>query len=130
VLRLVRDECRKHNTALGLVTGTRGIQVAPSREKKERFLRQLGAADMFYPERRIAEFGEQEGIPVLNLAPVMAREAEERQVYFHRNGDAQLGVGHWSLEGNQAAGELMAAWVARQFADSVAREVQTQHAHP
>ena len=129
LLLLIRDECRKHNTPFGLVTLTRGIQVAPSREKKERFLRSLGATDLFYPDRRITEFGKREGIPVLNLAPIMSEQAETLQVYYHRFND-QLGVGHWSREGNQAAGDLMASWVATQFADSAAREVRSQHAHP
>ena len=127
VLRLVRDECRKHGTPFGIVTLTRGIQVAPSKEKKEQFLRQLGAHDMYYPERRIAELGKREGIPVLNLAPIMARQAEERQVYFHSHGD-WMGVGHWSVDGNRVAGEIIASWVATQFAGRTTGEVRTQRA--
>lgn len=111
VLRLMRDECRKKNTAFALVTLTRGIQVTPVREKKEKFLRQLGTKDLYYPERRLAEFGKREGIPMLNLAPTMAKRAEERQVYFHADHDS-LGVGHWNEQGNRAAGELIAEWLA------------------
>ena len=74
VLRLMRDECRTRRTPLAIVTLTRGIQVSPDREKKKEFLRQLGAEDLYYPERRLTEFGEREGIPVLNLAPTMAKE--------------------------------------------------------
>jgi hypothetical protein len=127
VLVLMRDECRQHDTPFGVVTLTRGIQVSPDKEKKERFLRQLGATDMFYPERRIADLGKREGIPVLNLAPAMAKEAEERQVYFHSFND-QMGVGHWNVEGNRAAGELIATWVATQFADRTMMEGPGQHA--
>lgn len=58
----------------------------------------------------------------------MAKEAEERQVYFHSFND-QMGVGHWNVEGNRAAGELIAAWVATQFADRTMMEGQGQHAH-
>ena len=128
VLVLMRDECRKHDTPLGLVTLTRGIQVSPDTLKKAEFLRQLGATDMFYPDRRIADLGKREGIPVLNLAPAMAKEAEERQVYFH-SFDGEMGVGHWNAEGNRAAGELIATWVATQFSDRTTMEGQAQHAH-
>jgi hypothetical protein len=128
VLVLMRDECRKHETPFGVVTLTRNIQVSPDKQKKEEFLRRLGATDMFYPERRIADLGKREGIPVLNLAPPMAKEAEERQVYFHSFND-QMGVGHWNVEGNRAAGELIAAWVATQFADRTMMEGPGQHAH-
>jgi hypothetical protein len=111
ILRLVRDECRRHRTPCALVTLTRGIQVTPVREEKERFLEQLGAEDLYYPERRLAEFGKREGLPVLNLAPAMAEQAEQRQVYFHAYRDS-LGIGHWNREGHLAAAELIAAWLA------------------
>jgi hypothetical protein len=110
----MRDECRKKDTPFAMVTLTRGIQVTPVRGRKEEFLRQLGAKDLYYPERRLAEFGKREGIPVLNLAPAMAKQAEERQVYFHAHHDS-LGIGHWSEAGHLAAAELIAPWLAEEF---------------
>lgn len=115
ILGLMRDECRRNDTPFAIVTLTRGIQVTPVREKKEKFLRELGAEDLYYPERRLAEFGKREGIPVLNLAPAMAEQAQERQVYFHAHHDS-LGIGHWSEEGHLAAAELIAPWLAEEFA--------------
>jgi hypothetical protein len=116
IISLMRDECRKNDTPFAVVTLTRGIQVTPVRERKEAFLRQLGAKDLYYPERRLAEFGKREGIPVLNLAPAMAQQAEEHQVYFHAFHDS-LGIGHWNEAGHVAAAELIAPWLAREFAD-------------
>lgn len=115
VLRLMRDECRRRHTPFAVVTLTRGIQVTPLREEKERFLEQLGAKDLYYPEHRLSEFGQREGIPVLTLAPSMAEEAERRHVYFHAHGDS-LGVGHWNVAGHRAAGERIAAWLADELA--------------
>jgi hypothetical protein len=115
VLRLMRDECRRKHTPFAIVTLTRGIQVTPLREKKQRFLRQLDAKDLYYAERRLDEFGEREGIPVFNLAPLMAQQAEERQVFFHAE-QGSLGVGHWNEEGHRVAGELIASWLARDLA--------------
>jgi hypothetical protein len=114
ILRMMRDECRGKHTPFAMVTLTRGIQVTPVREKKQEFLRQLGTSDMYYPDRRLAEFGKREGIPVLNLAPTMAEEAEQRHVYFHAFHDS-LGVGHWNEAGHRAAGELIASWLAGEF---------------
>jgi hypothetical protein len=111
VLRLMRDECRARQTPFAIVTLTRGIQVSPDPEKKARFLRKLGAEDLYYPERRLAALGEREGIPVLNLAPSMAASAEERQVYFHAYRNTP-GIGHWNVEGHRAAAERIAAWLA------------------
>jgi hypothetical protein len=112
VLGLMRDECRRHGVPFAVVTLSRGIQVTPDTVEKRRFLQQLGAKDLYYPERRIADLGQREGIPVLNLAPSMAEEAERRHVYFHAHGDS-LGVGHWNVAGHQAAGERIAAWLAK-----------------
>jgi hypothetical protein len=112
----------------GVLVLTRNIQVSPDKQKKEEFLCRLGATDRFYPERCIADLGKREGVQVLNLARPMAKEAEERQVYFHSLND-QMGVGHWNVEGNRAAGELIAVWVASQFADRTMMEGQAQHAH-
>jgi hypothetical protein len=112
LIRMMRDECRKKNTPFALVTVTRGVQVTPVPEIKQKFLRQLGTNDPYYPERRLAELGKREGIPVLALAPTMAKQAEERKVFFHAHGDS-LGIGHWNKEGHQAAGELIASWLAK-----------------
>jgi hypothetical protein len=117
VIRLMRDDCRAHGTPFGIVTLTRGIQVTPVAAERDRFLRALGAKDLYYPERRLAELGQKDSVPVLNLAPTMAKEAQQRRVYFHAAGDS-LGRGHWNEAGHAAAGALMAFWVAAQFADS------------
>jgi hypothetical protein len=115
IIRLMRDECRRKGTPLALVTLSRGIQVTPVEEEKQRLLRRLGAKDLYYPERRFSELGKREGIPVFNLAPAMAELAEQRRVYFHADGDS-LGVGHWNREGNRVAGELIAGWLAQELA--------------
>jgi hypothetical protein len=116
VLRLIRDECRRKRTPFAAVTLTNGIQVYPVREEKLKFLRRISAKDLYYPERRLAEFGKREGIPVLNLAAAMAEQAEERHVFFHAHHDS-LGIGHWNQEGHRVAGELIASWLAGELAD-------------
>jgi hypothetical protein len=114
VLRLMRDEARRNETPLAVVTLTRGMQVTPRREERKKYLDELGGKDLYYPERRVAAFGDREGIPVLNLAPAMAKQAEERQVFFHADQDS-VGIGHWNEEGHQAAAELTASWIAREW---------------
>ena len=118
ILREMRGECRRKNTPFAMITLTRGIQVSPAPEKKEQFLRQLGVKDLYYPERRLAAFGEREGVPVLTLAPGMSKMAEERQVYYHAD-HGVLGTGHWTKEGHQAAGELISSWLTDKLADDL-----------
>jgi hypothetical protein len=114
ILREMRDECRRKHTPFMAVTLTSGIQVSPVHERKEKFLRRLGAKDLYYPERRLHQFGKREGVPVLNLAPPMAEQAEERHVFFHSDDDIP-GIGHWNQEGHRVAGELIAAWLAEEL---------------
>jgi lysophospholipase L1-like esterase len=116
VLRLMRDECRNKRTPFAIVTLTHGIQVHPLREEREKRLRRLGVKDLHYPDRRLAEFGRREGVPVLNLASPMAKQAEERQVFFH-GFDGRLGRGHWNQAGHQVAAELLASWIAGGFVE-------------
>jgi hypothetical protein len=119
LIRRMRDECRLHGRPFAMVTLTRGIQVTPVPEEKEDFLRALGAPDLYYPERRLAALGRQEGIPVLNLAPTMAEQAIRDRVYYHAHQDS-LGVGHWSEAGHRAAADLIAGWLATEFPDAAA----------
>jgi len=114
VLRLMRDECRTHGTPLAIVTLSRGIQVNPDPQRRASFLRHLGAPDLYYAERRLAEFGGREGIPVFNAAPPMAADAETRGVFFHADHGVP-GKGHWNAEGHRVAGTLIASWLAEAF---------------
>jgi GDSL-like Lipase/Acylhydrolase family len=119
LIGLMRDECRTHGTPFAMVTLSRGIQVSPMPEEKQRFLRALGAPDLYYAERRLADLGRRDGIPVLNLAPTMADRAIRDQVYYHAHQDS-LGVGHWSEAGHRAAADLIAGWLATEFSDTTA----------
>jgi hypothetical protein len=123
ILRMMRDECRVKRTPFVIVTLTNGMQVTPVREEKEKFLRRIGAEDLYYPNRRLAEFGQREGIPVFNLAPPMAEQAEQHHVYFHSFG-SHLGIGHWNQDGHRVAGELMASWLAGELADGSIAQAQ------
>jgi lysophospholipase L1-like esterase len=114
ILRMMRDDCRRRHTPFALVTITNGIQVTPRPAEKAAFMQRLGVKDLYYPERRLREFGAREGIPVLNLAPAMAAQAEEQHVFFHAD-HGTPGIGHWNAAGHQAAGELIADWVAKEF---------------
>jgi hypothetical protein len=127
VLGLMRDECRRKQVPFAIVTLTRGIQVTPFRERRERFLRQLGAKDMYYAEQRLHEFGQREDIPVFSLAPIMAVQAQERHVFFHAD-HGTLGIGHWNNEGHRVAGELIASWLAKELAHPGRMMIGRDHA--
>lgn len=113
LLRQVALEVRERGRALLVVTLSSGVQVDPDDDRREGFRRALGVPDLFYPNRRIAEFGSRYGFPVLGLAEPMLRIARERGVHLHGFGDA-LGSGHWNESGHEVAGELIAEHVCEQ----------------
>lgn len=90
-----------------VVTLSIGIQVNPHREVRENFIRQVGATDIFYTDKRIQGFAERNGIDDVMLAPEMLHYAEVHNVYLHGFSNTQMGVGHWNDEGHRVAAEMV-----------------------
>ena len=93
-----------------VVTLSNGDQVNPDVPRRRVLEKNLGVADLFYPERRVKAVADREGFPVLLLAPALQRHVDRTGVYLHGFGD-QLGSGHWNLEGHRLAGQLIARFV-------------------
>jgi hypothetical protein len=91
-----------------LVVLSNPIQVHPDPDIEQELLDRLGVEDLFHAERRLTALGEQQGFPVITLAPLIRERARTTGTMFHGFGD-QLGQGHWNQAGHQLAGELIAA---------------------
>lgn len=113
MLAAMRDEAAAHRTPFGIVVLTTGIQVHPDLRRRAAFARQLGVADLFYPNRRLAAFGRAAGVPVLDLGPPLAQLAASRNVFLHGFANTPPGEGHWNAAGHRAAAGLTAAWLCR-----------------
>ena len=114
----INREVAKHGAELLIVTLSNGIQVHPDRSIREGFAQQIGVSDLFYPDHRIADFGEANGISVLSLAPLFQKYADEHRVFLHGFDNGQLGLGHWNEKGHALAGEV----VAQRLCDDLSRE--------
>ncbi|MBV8856528.1 MAG: SGNH/GDSL hydrolase family protein [Acidobacteria bacterium] len=116
LLAEMNAEVKSHGARLYVVTLSNGIQVFPDPAAREAFAQRVGAADLFYAERRFQSVGEREGFPVYNLAPDLQAYADRTKVFLHGFG-AQRGNGHWNEEGHRVAGELLTQrlcdWLAR-----------------
>ncbi|MDT5267946.1 MAG: hypothetical protein QOH49_132 [Acidobacteriota bacterium] len=115
-------EVKSHGARFYVVTLSNGIQVYPDPSAREAFARRVGAADLFYPERRFQNLGEREGFPVYNLAPDLQAYADRTKVFLHGFG-AQRGNGHWNEDGHRVAGELL----TQKLCDWLARDSETPH---
>jgi hypothetical protein len=105
----MHDEVVSHHAMFLVVTEDTGIQVWPDPQTRERFEKNLGVSDLFYPDRRIAELGHRNGFKVLNLAPVLQSYAESHQVFLHGFKNTPMGFGHWNEAGHEQAGDAIAA---------------------
>jgi hypothetical protein len=107
LLAEMNAEVKSRGARLYVVTLSNGIQVFPDPAAREAFARRVGAADLFYAERRFKSLGEREGFPVYTLAPDLQAYADSNKVFLHGFG-AQRGNGHWNEEGHRVAGEMLA----------------------
>ncbi len=117
ILRAARDEAAAHRTPFAVVSLTTGMQVHPDPAVRQAFMKRLGIGTLFYPDERLAAFGEREGIPVLALAPALQRIAEREKVFLHGFANTAPGEGHWNERGHAAAAE-MAGWVCGMLGDA------------
>ncbi len=109
ILDRMAAEVARRGARFVVVTLTNAIQVDPDPARRRQFAGRIGAADLFYPDERIALWGRGREVPVITLAPEMAALAEQRRVYFHGFANTRPGSGHWNEEGHRVAGELIAA---------------------
>jgi hypothetical protein len=122
LLAEMNAEVKAHGARFYVVTLSNGIQVFPDASAREAFARRVGAADLFYAERRVKTLGEREGFPVYNLAPDLQAYADRSKVFLHGFG-AQRGNGHWNEDGHRVAGELLTG----RLCDWLAPDSETPH---
>lgn len=118
LILIMRDEVEQKGAEFFVVTLSNGIQVHPDPAVRKQFMSQLGINDLFYPDKRIAELGKQEGINVLNLAPILQKYAEDNKIYLHGFSNTEMGGGHWNENGHKAAGHLIAEWICNSLAST------------
>ena len=107
LIEKMRDEVRARGVKFLVVTLSNGIQVYPDPRVRQAFMTRVGAADLFYPDKRINNLCERNTIPVISLAPLMQAYADEHHALLHGFGQ-NVGNGHWNQLGQRVAGELIA----------------------
>ena len=113
LLRGFSQEVQLHDARFIAVTLSNAAQVLPDPSARKRFMEQFGIADLFYPDRRIAELGNRENFRVITLAPFLQAYAQDHHVSLH-GFDQTSGFGHWNTTGHQVAGEMLAKALAEE----------------
>ncbi len=97
------------------VTLSNDIQAHPSPDVRRAFMDETGIQDLFYPDRRVADHCNRNGIPSLALAPVFQAHAEEKNAFLHGFENTRWGYGHWNVQGHLLAGTTIAEAVRSVF---------------
>ncbi len=116
MLLMLKRDTAEHGARFLVADIGSPIQVNPSRVATQRTEARLGVNDLFYADHRLAEFGRDNGIEVLDLAAPMQAYAQEHQVYFHGFSNTRYGSGHWNALGHQFGGRMIASAVCRMLA--------------
>lgn len=88
-----------------LTTLSNPIQVTPDFQLRTEMARKLGVGNLFYPDRRLAEFANQLNIPVFNLAERLAVFSTGSGKSLH--GRMSFAGGHWNAYGHRIAGQIL-----------------------
>ena len=108
LVTLMRDEVEARGKRFFVAVASTAAQINPDAAARARFAEKLGVDDLLHPNERIVALGARAGFPVLDLAPILRREAEGAGRCLHGFANAQACGGHWNAEGNRRAGELIA----------------------
>lgn len=114
----MNDEVKARNAKLLVVTLSSSIQVDPDPTAREQLMKRLGVPNLFYPDDRVHQVAERDGIPVLTLAPIFLQYAQQHNAQLHGfHGSRQ---GHWNETGHELGGQLMAQKVCEMVSASAA----------
>lgn len=109
VIAALAQEVAAAGSRLVITSVSRAAQVDPDPRVRRDLERRLGVADLYYPERRLAELADRLGLSYLPLAPALADWTLASGAQVHGFDNTRPGMGHWNAEGHRWAGEYLAA---------------------
>jgi len=107
LIATMNNEVKARGSQFLLVTLSTGLQADPDPSGRTQLEKRFGVNDLFYPDDRLHQFATTEQIPVLTLAPIFLKYAEEHRVELH-GFHGERNQGHWNELGHQLGGSLMA----------------------
>ncbi len=112
----MRDEAQSAGARFALVLLSNPIQAHPDETKRERFRRDHGIENLFYPDERLQDFARQRDIPCIALAPVFQQDARQHSQHLHgfEGSPWGPGIGHWNSSGHALAAKTVAGFLREQ----------------
>lgn len=122
LIKTMRDEVNENHAEFLLVTVSDSYQVLPGDTQRNWFINHYNFTDLFYPDRRLASLGQEEGFPVYNLAYPLWEAVKKSGQCLHGFDNAVPCGGHWNPEGSRIAGGLLAAYLCERITPSATKD--------
>jgi len=100
--------CRARQIRFIVFSVSTSLQVYPDAQLRARVAQQCAIEDLFYAEHTLRTFCSEHDIEFIPLASALQQVADSSGDYLHGFTNARLGIGHWSVAGNQAAAQILA----------------------
>ncbi len=111
LIHAIAAECADGNVPMFSFNVPTPIQIWPDPSIRDSLAARCKIEDWFYAEKRLHSICENENIPFFELASTMQREAESRNVFLEGFPNATVGIGHWNVEGNSLAADVISNWL-------------------
>jgi lysophospholipase L1-like esterase len=108
LIEAMRGEVVSAGGRFVLVSIPIGIQVYPDAVMRREFAQKIGAADLWYPDRRIREFADRTKVEAMTLGERFHALAEKHGSYLYGFKNTRLGTGHLNENGHKLIGEALA----------------------
>jgi hypothetical protein len=106
--------CRAQEIRFIVFSVSTSLQVYPDTQLRKRVAQKCAIEDLFYAEHTLQTFCSEHDIEFVPLASALQQVADKSGDYLHGFINAKLGVGHWSVAGNQAAAQILAGYLFEQ----------------
>ncbi len=93
IIMKMSDVCAARNVRFAIVTISMPVQVHPDHAMRTSLNKDLGVDTLFYVDKRLANFVQENGIPVFNPTPQMHKYSKTEQTFLH-GFEGNLGSGH------------------------------------
>ncbi len=103
--------CRTEQIRLSVFSVSTSLQVYPNRDLRQRVAEACAVDNLFFSEQRLQSHCTAHGIEFIPLASHLQSFADQTGEYLHGFTNTQLGLGHWSVAGHQAAATHVAEYL-------------------
>jgi hypothetical protein len=109
LVRMMRDEVEQKGGRFILFMASSGPQENGDPATRARLQEKLGVPDLFYPEHHMTEAAQRDHVEIVTVAEQLQRWAETNKKPTHGFPNAQLGAGHWNVDGHRVVTDLLTA---------------------